>query len=379
MNNDKILDMLSYRRPAGSGGERAFIEKFLAPFNPVLKATNWVIEVPGGDGKTLFSCHTDTVHHNDKKQELVYDKGMNVVYKDDGEPLGGDNTAGVWILLEMIAAGVPGTYAFHYGEERGCLGSRDMARMFPLWLKQFDRAIAFDRRGTTSVITKQMGSTTCSDTFAIALSDMLKSGFEPDPTGFYTDTASYSGLIAECTNLSIGYALEHSKDEYLDLEHLALMRELAISLDWEELPTVRKAEGKSARDSRYSQPYGGAGYVRPPANTQCVPAKPAVFNDDDDEEGVNFLCEAGMAECETFKSALALCQTDAEYAATILYAFVTREKLDYDKYGAPKDFDEGTPEPSVAAMIADDPEVQEFVGEIMKREYPVEDPVERMH
>ena len=35
--------------------------------------------------------------------------------------------AGIWLLLEMIDAGVPGVYALHYGEERGGVGSSGLA------------------------------------------------------------------------------------------------------------------------------------------------------------------------------------------------------------------------------------------------------------
>ena len=65
----KILEMLSYRRPAGSKGEKEFLERFVLPFQPNVMAGNLVILVPGDPG-TLFSCHTDTVHRDDKRQLL---------------------------------------------------------------------------------------------------------------------------------------------------------------------------------------------------------------------------------------------------------------------------------------------------------------------
>jgi len=164
----KILEMLTYRRPMGSSGEKMFINKFILPHNPVKIGLNLMVVVPG-DPTTLFSCHTDTVHRDDRMQQILYDENLEMVYKNDGEPLGADNAAGVFILTEMIEAGVPGTYIFHHGEERGCIGSRALAKEMPEFLEKFDRAIAFDRRSTKSVITRQMGARRCSDIFAQAL------------------------------------------------------------------------------------------------------------------------------------------------------------------------------------------------------------------
>lgn len=270
---DKLLEMLTWMRPHDSAIERTFCEKYIAtPYKdhvvlmgPML---NLAITV-GENSKTLFSCHTDTVHRTPGMQTVIYDPTMAMAYKNDAECLGADDTTGVWLMLEMIEAEVPGTYIFHRGEECGGLGSRWLSYEEENWLMQFDRAIAFDRKGESSVITKQRGSTCCSSEFAMALATQLGKEWLEDPTGSFTDTANYTHLIPECTNLSVGYYDQHSSEEMQNTGFAMALRELCINtVDWEHLPTVREAKEEpiyiwnknpwAAQQSQfdYADPYG---------------------------------------------------------------------------------------------------------------------------
>jgi hypothetical protein len=260
----QLLAMLRYKRPFGSKEEDAFIERFIDPLEPQVVASNRVIVVPrpdGSDSRTLFSCHTDTVHRTGGKQKVVYDPQLDIIYKDDGLPLGADDGAGVWIMLQMIRHGVPGTYVFHTGEEVGGIGSSLMADTEPEFLQGFDRAIAFDRKGTQDVITEQMPGTCCSTKFAKALAAALNDAqpefsYEPCARGIFTDTANYIDLIPECTNISVGYEGEHTGGEMIDVGHLTMLAEAVVKIDWDALPTHRdpKAEREQNRwwkDSDY--------------------------------------------------------------------------------------------------------------------------------
>ena len=255
----RLLSILALKRGYQSVGEAVAVERYLMPYKPTVfsdpKTTEPLAYVVVTDptSKTLFSCHTDTVHapSDDRatmNNHVLYDANIGVAYKDstDPTPLGADDGAGWWLMLEMIDAGVPGHYFFHVGEERGGIGSKGMADLHPMMLKRFDRAIAFDRRGTTSVITEQGWSGQCaSDTFAQALADRLNEtdpeafAFAPDPTGIYTDTAEYAELIPECTNISCGYDHEHSSAETLDVDFLVRLRDACCTIDWETLPVER--------------------------------------------------------------------------------------------------------------------------------------------
>ncbi len=340
----EVLEMLTYRRPAGSDGEKAFLERFIMPFKPKEILQNLIVVVPG-DPLTLFSCHTDTVHRNDDRQKVIYDAELECAYKDDKEPLGADNTAGCWMLMEMIRAGIPGTYAFHYGEERGCLGSRALATNAKQWLSGYSRAIAFDRRGTTSIITHQMSNRTCSDEFGQALADMLGSGYVLDKTGLYTDTASYVHLIAECTNVSVGYDFEHGPEETLDLYHLQWLRDQMFTMRFDTLPTVREPDKESIRDRKWVSNYhygtssniydaeydweGGAANAATavaPAEAKtksnwCV-ADPLYMNEDD----VNRLINLSIAEFRDYQDVEDMMLHEPQLAAQILFAYFLRQE-----------------------------------------------------
>lgn len=257
---EQLQHMLTFTRKHGTEGEQAFIDTFIKPLIPMpfLDAEGdvlaYVVDVLDKDGMSppyLFCSHVDTVHDRSApvRQEVLVDETCGLAYKDDGQPLGADDAAGVWLMVNMIAQGVPGTYIFHRGEECGGIGSRGMVEHHQEWLSTFTHAIAFDRKGTTSVVTDQYVGQTASLTFAQALSDLLNEGsrfgYEPDETGIFTDTANYAHLIPECTNVSVGYYEEHTKNEYLDMWHLdELLTQLVRVFDGghEILPTVRVAE-----------------------------------------------------------------------------------------------------------------------------------------
>lgn len=188
--------------------------------------------------RTLFVAHVDTVHCTDGPNKVIV---TDSVWYANGSQLGADDGAGVAMLMHMAHSGVPGHYVFTRGEECGGIGAKALAENSD-FLKQFDRAIAFDRRGTTSVISHQGYGRCCSDEFAEALSAALSTDtlmFMPDDTGVYTDTAEFTEDIPECTNISIGYQREHSHEEALSVTHLRALAEVCASLAWDDLPTVR--------------------------------------------------------------------------------------------------------------------------------------------
>lgn len=257
--------------------------------------SNIVVVVTDGDGrdtsKTLFSCHVDTCHSSgyggyasawksayaedygivdralldneddNPRQELNYDENFGHVFlaessKGGGNVLGADDGVGVWICLELIRAGVPGTYIFHRGEEVGCKGSRHMRENEQDLLSWFDRAVAFDRPNDYEIITHQRGNRGCSDEFAKALAKAFNNAvptlkMEPSDRGVYTDTAEYFSLIPECTNIGVGYVDQHSDDEYLDVNHAEAIVEAAVKIDWEALPTKR--DPKVVETKAYTQ------------------------------------------------------------------------------------------------------------------------------
>ena len=248
-SQEGLLRLLTLARPAHGIVESALAETIVSDLGGVMYYTAdhapAAVLVSVGVSDTLFTCHLDTVHHADAIQDVVLDANLGVAYRPQGSqtPLGADDGAGIWLLLQMISAGVPGTYGFFFCEERGGIGASAMAAHHSSVLAPYKRAIAFDRRGKTNVITHQGMGRCCSDKFGAALAEALNidSGFSyaPDDGGIYTDTAEFVHIIPECTNVSCGYQNEHSVQETLDVDHLVALRNVCVSLNWDTLPTER--------------------------------------------------------------------------------------------------------------------------------------------
>lgn len=234
-----LLEMLTAKRPAGSKAERRFIKQYIEPLGVTRDAMGNLCKRIG-DAPVLWSCHTDTVHRDGGSQMVVVRDGFAMLPKDStSNCLGADDTAGVWVMSEMIRAKRPGLYVFHRAEEIGGVGSSHIASRNPGLVDGIACAIALDRRGTGDVITHQ-GGRCCSDAFAKALAASLGGSYAPSSQGIFTDTANYVDLIGECTNLSVGYSNEHKATECLDIPFVAGLRDTLLDLDTSDLPIVRK-------------------------------------------------------------------------------------------------------------------------------------------
>lgn len=205
-----------------------------------------------GSSRTIFTAHIDTVGKcEDNIKHMI---AGNIISTDGTTVLGADDKAGVTIMLYMIKNNIPGTYYFFMGEECGCVGSTMAAKSAEDFKGKYDRVISFDRRGTTSVITYQSFTRCCSDEFADALAKQLNDlglSYKKDEGGVYTDSAEFTEIIPECTNLSVGYTSEHTVRETQDIEHLAKLAKACLSIEWEKLPTKRDMTKKEYRTYSY--------------------------------------------------------------------------------------------------------------------------------
>lgn len=267
----ELLEMLTYRRPAGGKGEAAFIAKYIDTLPGATKdrAGNRIVVVgPDPKPRVMFSAHTDSVHGNDGMQRITYDpqttfidlshaeikahkasfagtvNGKFVREHKGSNCLGADDATGIYLMRRMIKAGVPGIYVFHREEEIGGHGSRDLASRNLAVLENVEMCIAFDRKGYDDVITHQANGRCCSDEFATALAGALNAAggfsFQPDPTGSFTDSANYDHVVAECTNLSVGYFHQHTTGEYQNLSFAERLADALCLVKWHELPVARQ-------------------------------------------------------------------------------------------------------------------------------------------
>jgi len=268
---ETLIEMHTYCRPAGSRAERRFRNRFIMPLDVEIDPFG-NLHKQIGDSPVIWSTHTDTVHRRQGRQRVHFDTHsgtLSLPIASRSSCLGADDTAGCWIMREMILAGVAGHYIFHYGEECGGIGSRALARECPALADGAIMAIAFDRKGTRDVITYQ-GSRTCSDMFAQSLADALNVhglDYAPCDRGVYTDTAEYVDIIGECTNLSVGYDGAHTPHEYLDCYHLIRLLEAVKRLDMSAL-AIGRQPGDNDPDDVWSD--DASWYCRAPRSLSDV-------------------------------------------------------------------------------------------------------------
>ena len=247
-----LCQMMQYRRPAGSKTERLFRDRYLAPLGVEPDASENLILRVGEGSRALWSCHTDTVHRDGGKQAIRLVNGViKLAGGSKSNCLGADCTAGVWLMMEMIKAQVPGLYVFHAAEECGGVGSDHIARKTPELLRGIDYAIAFDRYGYDEIITKQSGGLCASDEFAHSLAPMLPGRYGPSPNGLFTDTANYVDLVPECTNIAVGYDHHHTFREHQDMTFALSLREHMIKFDETKLKASRRAGDNGWSSNRY--------------------------------------------------------------------------------------------------------------------------------
>lgn len=275
----ELAKLLTYCRPHGSKTERHFINDYLMPLGVKFDTKGNAFKRIG-DAPVMWSCHTDTVHHRKGKQVVEFWTGADsemlfgVKFGEASGCLGADDTAGIFIMMEMIRDKVPGLYVFHRGEECGSIGSHWIADHNKKFVEGIKFCIAFDRKDIKSIITFQRGDRTCSDEFAKSLAEQIGMGHECDDGGVWTDSASYTDLIPECTNISVGYYDAHSSRESLNVSYLMRLRDAMVKLDTSKLVEKRKAGDKESKpktrvyyDDGYtwgrSYSYSHTGHTRP--------------------------------------------------------------------------------------------------------------------
>ena len=237
-----FLSMVSKTYPMGHEEE---VLEFLPKLNKDIHGNYFKIIT--GDDTTMFTSHLDTA---DRKQvdTKLYSKTVNgdeFIFTDGNSVLGADDKAGVTTMLYMMEHNIPGLYYFFVGEERGGIGSRDLAETFNehSYLSNIKRCISFDRRNTNSVVTSQMGRNCCSVEFTDAMCREYNSNglsLKGDDTGIFTDSASFIDDISECTNISVGYNHEHTGKEIQNMTYLEKLCKASINVNWKSLPSMRK-------------------------------------------------------------------------------------------------------------------------------------------
>ncbi len=196
----------------------------------------------GQSPTVMFASHMDTYPLIDDvgPVDIRWSRGM--LATDGTTNLGADDRAGMALMIDMINHNVPGLYAFFVGEELGRLGSIYAAEHWSAnrYIDTVRGVVAFDRRGTTSIITHQRGIETCPTPTAQRIASALNAhgmNYAPDPTGGSCDSRSFVGIgqIDICTNISVGFYDEHTVHERLDISHLTRLSVAARAVNWSDL------------------------------------------------------------------------------------------------------------------------------------------------
>jgi hypothetical protein len=252
---DTFISLVTETYPMGHEKE---VVPFITPGLTIDRHGNYY-KVIGDNPDISFTCHLDTASRSKDKVGLIgYKKdGQDFIMTDGTSILGADDKAGVAICMYMIENNIPGVYWFFYGEERGGIGSGNVANdveSYP-FMSNVKKMISFDRRNYYSIITAQMSSICCSNEFAQSLCEELnKSGLKLnlDPTGVFTDSANFMDIISECTNVSVGYFNEHTHDEIQNITYLENLAKACVAVDWSKLVVKRKVGFDDAIVRKYN-------------------------------------------------------------------------------------------------------------------------------
>ena len=226
------------------------------------------IYVTKGTAERAYPCvvaHLDTVHRIlPGDQFMILKEGrtwfaFNPI-KRETVGIGGDDKVGIFIALSMLQQFDHLKLAFFVDEEVGCRGSSvaDMA-----FFEDTTFVIQCDRKGYHDVVQSIYGEELFGDEFAAAIAPYNDKFMRQNTTrGGMTDvqTLKERGLAVAATNLSCGYWLPHTDQEYIDLVDVQLTNNYVAHLIKDLGERVWHHEDPNSW-SRY-RTNGTAGYVR---------------------------------------------------------------------------------------------------------------------
>jgi len=180
-----------------------------------------------GKAKT-YPCiiaHTDEVHgfrENGYRVMQAKSKGSKIIFgfnhlKRSHCGIGADDKNGIWICLKCLEDFEVMKCVFFVGEEVGCQGSSQAKMKF---FNDCRYVLQCDRKGNGDIVTRYCGNALCSEEF-LHDANPEKFGYAPSE-GLITDviTLKNRGLKVSCVNLSCGYYLPHTPNEFTCMEDL---------------------------------------------------------------------------------------------------------------------------------------------------------------
>lgn len=157
-----------------------------------------------GSLPVMLVAHMDTVHKEPVKT-ICYSKDGNIVMSPEG--IGGDDRAGVYMILQIIRKHRCHVL-FCEDEETGGIGAQEFAasNIRP----EINYIVELDRRGSTDAVFYDCDNPQFTE-FVTGF------GFEEDMGSFSDISIIAPTLKVAAVNISAGYYCEHSRHEYVDL------------------------------------------------------------------------------------------------------------------------------------------------------------------
>lgn len=155
----------------------------------------------------------------DKEYTIQYDSKTGFIKSNKLRILGGDDKCGMAIAMQLAKeTRCPMKILFTTGEETGCIGISYFCKHNAKWFNDVKYSLTIDRRGNDNLIMRSCGKANCSADFAGKVACIgIQSGIQVKlEEGTIADVIYIRNHVAECVNMSAGYFIPHSVDEYVD-------------------------------------------------------------------------------------------------------------------------------------------------------------------
>lgn len=171
--------------------------------------------------RPVFLAHMDTVGEATMNSPLDITDG---VLTRPGCVLGGDDRAGVWLIMNHFNHL---NFILTRDEEIGGLGINSIMDLLEARIMDMNIpcGVVLDRKGTTDIIGEM--NYYCAEDLEIAIEDILPKYYSA--TGMWCDADIITHFLP-CVNLSVGYKNAHTTKESLDLSHLVEMNKNILPL-----------------------------------------------------------------------------------------------------------------------------------------------------
>ena len=173
--------------------------------------------------RPLLTSHLDTINDMYNETPTLIIEG-NIISSGNQAVLGGDDRAGVWIMLQLLDKGISDyDYLFCCDEEIGGIGSKEFAKDYKDL--PYSCILSLDRRGDKEIASYGYDN-------EMLLKIFTDKGYTY-AKGSFTDCVNISSVNKmSCYNLSVGYNYEHTSEEIQNIQTmynvLALLRDKGI-------------------------------------------------------------------------------------------------------------------------------------------------------